>query len=85
MSEAQVPDRHELNEKYSNEEIARLLHEQGDVVRERTAALDRGLLNEDAPLSDENVTALAEAVDVLDALTFVLFQRTDQADVEADR
>jgi hypothetical protein len=84
MSKTQVPPRDELAEEYSNEEIARLLHEQGDVVRERADALDRGLLNEDAPLSDEDVTALAEAVDVIDALTFALFQRTDEADVEAD-
>ena len=64
-------------EKMSSRKLAEVLEEQKQATREAASAVDRALLNEDVPLTDEKVQALWEAGAAVETIARVLAVRVD--------
>ena len=63
----------------TNEELALVLEEEVQKLREATEAVDGALLNEDVPLTGEKVERLWTASDAVTALSRTLSIRVDEA------
>jgi 6-pyruvoyl-tetrahydropterin synthase len=70
-------------EEYSNEELAHLLNDQRQKAREVVGRLDHTLLNDAEELTDDDVAALWETADMIDAAARNLTRRTVEADAES--
>lgn len=70
-------------EEYSNEELAHLLNDQREKVREVVGRVDYTLLNDGEELTDDDVAALWETADMIDAAARALTRRTVEADAES--
>lgn len=78
----EIPKREELAREYSNEELAGLLEEYRVELNELAERVDRGLLNEDVVLGEDETLGLKDAVEALDAVGFAVVARTEDVDVE---
>jgi hypothetical protein len=70
-------------EEYSDEELAHLLNDQREKVREVVGRLDYTLLNDGDELTDDDVAALWETADMIDAAARTLTRRTVEAEADS--
>lgn len=59
---------HKRLQAMSDDRLAEVLEEQKQATREAASAVDRALLNEDVPLTDEKVAALWDAAGAVEAI-----------------